>query len=501
MTKNLQPSQAAAELLRRRTARKSFADFCRFVAPEEPPAKHHELICDAGDKIISGEIKRAMFLMPPGSAKSTYATVRFPAYYLGQLKDKGVICASYNDTLASRFGKKTRNLIKQPETQRLYPGLQLQQDSQAKGEWETEDGGFYFSVGIGGGVTGRRGDLGIIDDPIKGRKDADSQLIRDNAWSWYIDDFRTRLKPGASILLIQTRWHEDDLAGRILPEDWKGESGLITARDGEQWYVVCLPAQANENDILGRTPGEWLWLDWFDQEFWEQTKKTANQHDVRTWNSLYQQVPASEEGTFFKREWFKRFNLGTEPKVNKYQSTDFAVTDGNGDFTELGIVGLDSEQDIWALDWWYGQETADKWIDALLDQVKQHSPFATFGETGPIRRSVEPFMSMASRNRNIYPRLEWITRNSDKASMARAFQGMAAAGKVHIPNTDWGDRLLSQLMSFPTGKHDDAVDVLALFGMALSEAHPAFVKTSEPSKTRDRWDKEFSNDGDSWLTI
>lgn len=499
---NLQPSQAAAELLKRRKARNSFADFCRYVAPDEPPAEHHLLICDVGDKIVSGEIKRAMFLMPPGSAKSTYATVRFPPYYLGRLKNKGVICASYNDTLAARFGKKTRNLIKQKETQRLFEGLQLQQDSQAKGEWETEDGGFYFSVGIGGGVTGRRGDLAIIDDPLKGRRDADSQLIRDNCWNWYIDDFRTRLKPDAAILLIQTRWHEDDLAGRILPESWSGQSGFVTARDGEEWYVVCLPAQAIENDILGRKPGEWLWPDWFDAAFWEQTKRTANQHDVRTWNSLYQQIPASEEGTFFKKEWFKRFELGTEPQVNKYQSTDFAVTDGDGDYTELGIIGVDSDNDLYVLDWWYDQATADVWIKALLDQVKLHAPFATFGETGPIRRAVEPFITMSSRNRQIYPRLEWLPRTGDKAAMARAFQGMAAAGKVHIPRTDWGDRLLSQLMSFPSGKHDDAVDVMALFGMALSEAHPALVNIAPKPKTQDRWSRKFNNDdGDSWLTL
>ena len=150
MTKNLSRSQKAAiELLSRRRARRSFADFCRYIAPEEPPAKHHLLICDVADRIIRGECSRAMFLMPPGSAKSTYATVRFPPYYLGNFKNKGVICTSYNDTLATQFGRKTRNLIRQPEMQRVYPGMQLRQDSQSKGEWETEDGGFYFSVCMG----------------------------------------------------------------------------------------------------------------------------------------------------------------------------------------------------------------------------------------------------------------------------------------------------------------------------------------------------------------
>ena len=493
---------AAKELLQRRKARSTFANFCRYVAPLEPPAKHHELICNIGDKIINGECKRAMFFMPPGSAKSTYATVRFPAYYLGQLKNKGVICASYNDTLATQFGKKTRNLIKQGETQRLFSGLNLKTDSQAKGEWETEDGGFYFSVGIGGGVTGRRADLGIIDDPIRGRKDADSELIRDNCWSWYIDDFRTRLKPNAAILIIMTRWHEDDLAGRILPDTWNGESGTITSKDGEDWEVVCLPAKAGDNDALGRDPGQWLWTEWFDKKYWQDTYnvQTNNGQYMRSWNSLYQQIPADEEGSFFKRDWFKRYHLGEEPKTSNYQSSDFATREGEGDFTELGIFGMCSQKEIWIIDWWYGQSTTDIWIDAQLDQYNRHKCYAAFGETGVIRRAVEPFQTMRSRARNIYPRFEWLVRSGDKAAMARSFQGLAASGMVHIPYTDWGDRLIDQLCKFPTGKYDDAVDVCALMGMAITDAHPALVNIEpEVKQKRDPygWGDE---DSDSWRT-
>jgi len=430
--KNLSESQQAAiELLKRRKARSGFADFCRYIAPEEPPANHHLLICDICDRIIEGDCKRAIFLMPPGSAKSTYATVRFPPYYLGRFKNKGVICASYNDTLATQFGRKTRNLIKQPETQRIFSGLKLKADSQSKGEWETEDNGFYFSTGVGGGITGRRADLGVIDDPIKGRKDADSQRVRDDQWRWYLDDFRTRLKPGAAVLIILTRWHEDDIVGRILPDDWDGESGTITAKDGEDWEVVCLPAQARENDILDREPEEWLWTDWFPPEWWEQTKDTVTQSGYRSWNSLYQQTPSDEAGTFFKREWFHRFNLDEAPKTNNYQSSDFATKEGEGDYTELGIFGLDSKKDLWIIDWWYNQATTDVWIDEQLTQYKKHNCFAAFGETGQIRRAIEPFQIMRTRERHIYPRFEWLTRSGDKASMARTFQGMASAGKVH----------------------------------------------------------------------
>ena len=494
--------EAAKELLARRRARASYADFCRYVAPEELPDAHHLLICDVGDRIMSGECKRAMFFMPPGSAKSTYATIRFPAYYLGKLGSKGVICASHNDTLASLFGKKTRNLIRLPETRAIFPNLSLTSDSQAKGEWDTEEGGFYFAVGIGGGVTGRRADLGIIDDPIRGRKDADSELIRDNCWSWYLDDFRTRLKPGAAIILIMTRWHEDDLAGRILPDDWDGQSGKVISKDGEEWEVICLPAQATGDDILGRKKGDWLWTNWFTPDWWEQTKSTVTQGGTvfRSWRSLYMQVPSDEEGSFFKREWFKRFDLGDEPGTNNYQSSDFATRDEEGDFTELGVFGLDENKEIWIKDWWYGQQTTDVWIDAQLDQYKKFDCFAFFGETGQIRRAVEPFQTMRSRAREIYPRFEWLVRAGDKAAVARSFQGMAASGMVHIPNTEWGDRLIEQLCRFPQGKYDDAVDVCALIGMAINMSHPAIVY-NEPvvKRPRDAWGR-VKQGGGSWRT-
>jgi predicted phage terminase large subunit-like protein len=500
-SQNNNVAEAAAELLARRKGRSSFADFCRYVAPDEPPAKHHELICDIADRIVSGECNRAIIMMPPGSAKSTYATVRFPAYFLGKMGKKGVICASYNDTLASLFGKRTRNLIKQEETQRLFPGLELQADSQAKGEWETKEGGFYFSVGIGGGVTGRRGDLGIIDDPIRGRKDADSETVRENCWQWYIDDFRTRLKPGASIILIQTRWHEDDLAGRILGESWDGESGKVVARDGEVWEVLCLPAQARDHDPLGRSVGEWLWQEWFSVDWWEQTKQTVLDSSSRSWNSLYQQVPSEIEGGFFQRSWFKRFHLGEEPLTNNYQSTDFATRDGAGDFTELGVFGIDQNEDIYAIDWWYGKTTTDVWIDAQLDQYEKFRCYAAFGEHGPIRRAVEPFLNMRINQREIYPRLEWLSRAGDKASMARSFQGLASAGKVYIPYTDWGERLIDQLCKFPGGRHDDAVDVCALMAMAIMDTHPAIIKTSGlESRPRDTWGRIKTRGGGSWKT-
>lgn len=474
------------ELLARNKARKSYADFCRYIAPDEPPATHHMLICDACDKIISGELKRVMVFMPPGGAKSTYATVRFPPYFLGRNPSHGVITVTYNDDLSAHFGRKVRNMVKSSEYQRVFE-IGLSADSTAKSEWETTAGGFYFATGIGGAVTGRRADLGIIDDPIRGRKDADSESVRNSAWSWYINDFRTRLKPDASILLIQTRWHTDDLAGRILPEEWTGESGQITARDGEVWTVICLPAQARENDILGRKKDDWLWTDWFNEEFWEQTKTTAILHDVRAWNSLYQQLPADELGTFFQRDWFDNRYKDIPDNLNVYMSGDFAVTDGGGDFTELAVWGIDTAGRIFVLDWWSGQTTSERWIEQLLSMAKRWKALKFVGEVGPIRKSIEPFLEHAMRDTKNYVALDWMASAGNKAASARGFQAMAASKVVYFPRTDWAEYVINQLCKFPAGKYDDAVDACSLLGRFINETWSATVPQKELASFVDMW--------------
>lgn len=488
------PQEAAAELLARRKARKSFADFCRYVAPEEPPAAHHLLICDALDRVIDGDLKRLMIFMPPGSAKSTYATVRFPAYFVGRRKAEGIVSASYNVDLATQFGRKVRNLVRSPEYLRVFPDVALSADSRAKGEWNTTGGGFYFATGIEGGINGRRGALGVIDDPLKGQSDADSARVRDTTWAWYISDFRSRLWPTAPQVIINTRWNLDDLCGRILPDDWNGESGWITAKDGEQWYVICLPAEARANDILGRAPGEWLWTDWFGVNYWEQTKKTACLFDVRTWNSLYQQMPADIAGTYFQRSWFDNRYEVLPKNLNSYVSGDFAATDGKGDYTELAAWGVCPDDVIYVRDWFSGQVTSDVWTDELLAMTTANDALMFIGEAGPIRRSVEPWLEKRMRETGEYVNTTWLTapnKESDslsgKAVAARSFQAMCRQGRVRFPRTQWAERVIDQLCQFPGGKFDDAVDCCSLFGRHIASTWAAVRPELPKTKLIDQW--------------
>lgn len=306
--------QAAQELWIRRRAREDVLSYAQAIeipgkpAGEDPDteffepiestmAQHHRLILETMERVSKTPHGRAMFFMPPGSAKSTYASVVFPSRYLGAEKNRKVILASYGDDLARKMGRRTRSIIKQKRFKGIYD-CTLTTESSAAQEFSLTNGSEYIATGILGGVTGNRANGIIIDDPVKGREQADSPTIRDKTWDAYNDDLKTRLIPGGWVVIIQTRWHEDDLAGRILPEDWKGESGPILCRDGNVWEIVCLQARCEvQNDPLGRKIGEYLWPQWFTEKHWSQFEKNA-----RTWTSLYQQMPRPIEGSLFKVE-------------------------------------------------------------------------------------------------------------------------------------------------------------------------------------------------------
>src|SRR5690554_454002 len=239
-----------------------------FYPDSVTPAKHHELINNAMMKLESGEERRVLVMMPPGSAKSTYGTVVFPPWFMGRNPTKSVISTSYGSSLSQKFSRKVRSIAKSEKYREVFK-TNLVADNRALDFWSLENGAAYMSGGILSGITGNRADLLVIDDPVKGREDADSPKIRDKTWDAYNADLRTRLKPGGRILIIQTRWHEDDLADRILPDTWDGESGHVIAKDGERWLVICLQAQCErDDDPLGRKPGEYLWTDWFSVEHW-----------------------------------------------------------------------------------------------------------------------------------------------------------------------------------------------------------------------------------------
>ena len=444
--------------LAQRAARESMAAWMVYRRAPYKPALHHKLLIAELEKVELGVTKNLMFNLPPGSAKSTYSSVEFPAWYMGRNPKSLMLACSNTDRLAQVFSRRARNIVDSPAFREVF-NIGLAPDKKGIENWENSEGGEYLSAGVGAAIAGRRADIGLIDDPVKSREDADSERSRDSVWEWYVNDFLTRLKPDSRQILIMTRWHEDDLGGRILE------------RDRKHWKVVSIPMEADFDDPLGRELGERLWSDYFTDEMIERAKQ-----DSRSWWALYQQQPTSDDGDYFKSEWFNEY--GDPPKNLKiYGASDLAVTEASGDFTEHAIMGVDASGNIYILDWWRGQKAADHWIDRMADLVVKWRPTCWFGEAGPIRRSVEPFMMKRLSERGAYCRVEWLPSMADKEARARGVQAMMSMGKVWWPKfAPWKTDVQGQLLRFPAGKYDDAVDAIGLFGRGLEFVTPMQVK-------------------------
>jgi len=442
----LSPQEAAAELLLRRKARAGLLAFTEYTNPAYVAAPHHALIAEKLEAVERGEIKRLMILMPPRHGKSELASRRFPAWFIGRNSGEQIIAASYNSDLANDFGREVRNIVQSPEFLALFNAA-LSEDSRAANRWHTNEGGMYVAAGVGTAVTGRGADILLIDDPFKDREEADSELRRQRVWDWYTSTAYTRLMPGGAIVLINTRWHDDDLSGRLIEAQADG---------GDQWDILSLPAISEQEEAL--------WPEWYPLERLEQIRSVL---PARDWNSLYQQNPIPDEGEYFKGAWFQEYET-LPTNLRMYGASDYAVTDGAGDYTEHGIAGVDASGNLYIADWWRKQSTSDVWIDAKCDLVIKHEPHCWFGESGVIRRSVEPFLMGRMQERGAFCRIEWLPSIADKPTRARSIQAKASMGKVFLPKSaPWKAELLSQLMRFPAGKYDDGVDVMSLFGRGL----------------------------------
>jgi predicted phage terminase large subunit-like protein len=453
---NLQVSrqEAAKALLTRRSIRRSLTEWCQYSGFE--PAAHHRLLIDKLEQVTAGTIDRLAVFMPPGAAKSTYASILYAPWHLAQRPHDCIIAASHTQELAEKWGRRVRNLLGEHS---LVLGVALAADSQAAGRWETASGGEYFAAGVGGAIAGRRADLVVIDDPVRSREDADSELIRDKTWDWYKSDLYTRLKPGGRIVLIQTRWHEDDLAGRLLEEMGKG---------GDTWEVISLPALAEDNDPLGRTVGTPLWPEWESGEELDRKRRAVGPRD---WSALYQQRPAPEDGDYFKAEWLKPYDKPpARDTMRVYGASDYAVTADGGDFTCHIVVGIDPEGRMYLLDLWRKQAASDEWVESFCDLVKEWRPIGWAEEQGQIRAGIGPWLDRRAIERGAFVARDQYPTRGDKAVRAQSIRGRMASGGLYVPiGASWYPDLRSELLSFPAGKHDDIVDSLGLVGQLLDQ--------------------------------
>lgn len=490
---NLQISrpEAAKELLRRRSIRRSLTEYARLQGFE--PAPHHRLIISELEAVARGETDNLLIFAPPGSAKSTYVSVLFPAWYMATHPTHNVLAATHSVEFAERWGRKVRNDV---SLNAKILGIEPDKANQAAARWALTSGGEYYGVGAGVGISGFRADLGLIDDPFGNREDAWSETVRAKRWDWYVDDFSARLKPGARRVIMHTRWHEEDIAGRVLEQIARG---IVKAK------VLSIPAIAKEGDALGRKPGEYLWDEPAGYNYGGYLRSRQAESSAMMWSALYQQEPAPEEGDYFKSEWLRPYDIApARETLRVYGASDYAVTADGGDYTVHVVVGIDPHGNMYLLDLWRKQASSDEWIEAFCDIVLKWKPIGWAEEQGQIRAGVGPFLDRRSRERRAYVARDQFPTRGDKAVRAQSIRGRMASHGLYVPErAGWYPTLRSELLSFPAGKHDDQVDALGLVGQLLDKMMAGVKAKQTEAPRRDRWDRAFgSSDGDeyNWKT-
>lgn len=514
----LTPADAAAEILRRKRCQTSLPSFVMNVdlpgapmdalCPDEDlvgPARdlltdHHAVLCDALEETMNTPFGRLMVFMPPGAAKSTYCNAAM-AWDMGRPQppfrqgDTRLIHISYNDTIVKKQSRRVKTICASAKYRTLFDD-EPRILSDAAAEWSMSNGAEYMAAGIMAGVTGNRADGVLIDDPVKNREDADSEQIRQKTLDEYQDSVMSRLKPGAYVIIVQTRWSELDLAGSILPDDYDGRSGIVRCKDGMDWRIINIPAKAERaDDPLGRQIGEYLWPEWFPPRHWAQYENDDSREGRRRWSSLYQQRPTPEGSGDFSREDFNWYTPGEEPmNLHLYGASDYAVTEKGGDFSEHGVAGLDGDNNLWFVDWWSGQTTTDESIDAFLDLVIKHSGNLRLwaNEGGVIDKAVRPAINRRMRERNAFVDLRSLPSMKDKVAKVSSFGARASAKCVWLPKVRWAYELVDQLVALPAGRYDDKADVAGLIGRMIDK----FLDAAPPPEKRPRGIKPFTG---KWL--
>ena len=450
------------EELRRRQMRGSLLEWATYlcnendlpsIPPDSKPALHHRFILDRLQSVVEGRIRKLMILVPPGAGKSVYTSIAFPTYFLNVFPNRTILACSHTHTLVEGFGRYCRNIV---ERHSNVLGYGLSSDSTAAGDWQTNKKGRYFCAGVGGNIAGHRAGLGLIDDYCGSQEQADSESERQKTVDWYKNDFVPRLWPTAPQIIIANRRHEADLVGWILENRPEG------------WVVIRLPMLAEDEDPLGRSPGDRLWPEWYTDEQVQEARK-----DPRTWAGLYQQRPAPEEGNFFKKDWLVEYRPADLPRdLNFYCASDHACkTKQVNDRTCLLPAGVDPNGRIWILpDWFWDRADTGVVVEQMLKMAQRRKPLRWWAGSDHITGSIGPFLSRRMQETGIYFPLDEVTARGDKSARAQSIAGRMSQKMVMFPSYAPGwDKAKHELLTFPGGAHDDFVDALSELGRGLDQ--------------------------------
>lgn len=500
------PTESEIELASRILSRRRLLPFTQRINSRYMAGWVHEDICRRlekfSDDVAKGLSPRLMLLMPPRHGKSELASRMFPAWHLGKYPDHEIIASSYNVGLAMSFSRKVKEVLEDPSYHSVFD-TRLNPNFQGAEEWGVQNArGGYVAAGVGGGITGKGAHVLTIDDPIKNAEEADSADNREKLKDWYDSTAYTRLAPGGGVLIVQTWWHDDDLAGRL-------QVAMAGDEEADQFVVVKYAAVAetdefldydtdlivNENPVNGkllRLKGEALHAERYDIQKLNRIKKTIQ---PRFWSALYQQNPVPDDGAYFLKENFRRAQLPPVARSNVFIAFDFAISEKKQNDYTVGIVGLQDDDDMLHVADLMRFKSADSLfiVEAILNlTAKWYSPSLVLGfEDGQIWRAIEALLKKRMRERRVYPSIVVLKPISDKMARARPLQGRMQQGMISFSDEgEWYDACRAEMLRFPAGVHDDQVDALAwMTQMAIGREPPQKPKTKELPSWRNKLKK------------
>lgn len=466
-------------------------------------AKVHTYVGKILTKFLKGELRhedgrvctQLIFCEPPRHGKTEMATKRAAAWYSGHNVRDDIIVASASDLLAEDIGADVRAILHSPAHKQVFPNHSLRRGGNAKNNIQTAEGGRLIFAGRGGTINGRGAHLLLIDDLYKDHEEARSETIRDAAWNWFTKVALMRRMGKRLTLVTMTRWHSDDIIGRITDP----ESPHYNAEEAANWMIIRLPGIAEEDDPLGREPGEALWPERYDVEY----HRGNQRRDPLGFAALVQQRPTVADGTLFRRETIQRYSVLPDD-LRFYCASDHAVaTKQRNDPSCFIKVGVDRQDNIYIVDVVWKRMATDAAVEAMLTMASGNmAPLLWWAERGHISGSIGPFLRKRMLETGKYINLVEVTPKSDKEQRAQSIAARAAMGKVLFPATAWWvDKAIDELLAFPHGTHDDFADALAYIGLGLqyqfgksappkkAEAQPA-TGTVSWMKQMDKWQAE-----------
>jgi predicted phage terminase large subunit-like protein len=409
--------------------------------------KHHEIMADAFKRVVKGDLKRLIINMPPRHTKSEFASYLLPAWFLGKYPDKKIIQTAHTAELAVGFGRKVRNLVNSTDFKDIFPDVSLQSDSKAAGRWNTNKGGEYFAIGVGGAVTGKGADLLIIDDPHSEQEGASADInVFNRTYEWYTSGPRQRLQPNGSIVVVMTRWHNKDLTGQVV-------DASIKRGGADQWEVIELPA------IM--PSGNPLWA-----EFWKMEELQALKAELPNskWMAQYQQDPTSEEGALVKRNWWQIWENREPPDCEfiiqswdtafmKNQRADYSACTTWGVFYKEDDEGMVSPFVI-MLDAYKERLEFPDLKKRAMEKYQAYKPDAFIVEA----KAAGMPLIFELRAMGIPVQEYTPSRGNDKISRVNAVSDLFASGVIYAPATRWAEEVIEEFAGFPNMEHDDLVD-------------------------------------------